>query len=209
MQTRDSIQRGLLNQNTLQTDRNNSMSKFIESAMRGDINTIIQFLETPSLDVNQLDEESMSALHWASAYGEVKIVQLLLKDQRTNPIITNKRGGTPLHQAVISGSKSSVTELLSDERIKKCIDMRNEWGETALILSATRGDEQIAFLLLENGSDKEVKDNWGQTAEMVAADHGENYDIIFKTWNHNIMIFHDFLACVKTKIFRKIVNYSK
>jgi len=104
---------------------------------------------------------------------EINIIQILLKDNRTNPIITNKRGGTPLHQAVVSGSISSVKQLLQDDRIKSSINITNSWGETALILSATRGDPHVAFVLLENGADRQIKDKWNQTAQEVAQDHGE------------------------------------
>eukprot|EP01118_Nematostelium_gracile_P009998 TRINITY_DN3397_c0_g1_i2.p1 TRINITY_DN3397_c0_g1~~TRINITY_DN3397_c0_g1_i2.p1 ORF type:complete len:377 (-),score=112.65 TRINITY_DN3397_c0_g1_i2:55-1185(-) len=133
-----------------------------------------ELLNDPEIDVNQLDEESMSALHWASAYGESKMIQLLLDNPKINPLIQNKRGGTPLHQATISGALGSVKTLLMDKRIKDAIDLGNMWGETALILASTRGDDQMAFVLLENGADRNVKDNWGKTAEEVANDHGEN-----------------------------------
>jgi len=69
MESRSSVERGLLSK-TLQTDRNALMPQFIEAAMRGDSNLITQLLESSSIDVNQLDQESMSALHWASAYGD-------------------------------------------------------------------------------------------------------------------------------------------
>lgn len=143
--------------------------------MRGDVTTLVQLLESPSIDINQLDDESMSALHWASAYGETKIIEILLRDHRINPNVTNKRGSTPLHVAVTMGSIPSVRTLLKDERIKQSIDRRNNWGETALILSATRGDPHIAFILLEKGSNREAKDNWNHTAHEVAHDHGETF----------------------------------
>ncbi|PRP75028.1 ankyrin repeat protein [Planoprotostelium fungivorum] len=141
--------------------------------MRGDLPMLTQLLASSETDVNQLDEESMSALHWACAYGEIRVIQLLLQDKRTDVLITNKRGGTSLHQAVVSGSSSSVRELLKDGRIRQSINFANMWKETALHIAATRGDAEIAFLLLEGGADRELEDKWGKTPQDVAQDYGE------------------------------------
>ena len=94
--------------------------------------------------MNALDEETMSALHWACAYGEVRIisscsrvqirikqaeiVKIFLADPRVDILIKNKRGGTPLHQASLSGTHDVMRILLSDPRIKAAVDDTNTWG---------------------------------------------------------------------------------
>jgi hypothetical protein len=170
---REEVDRGLLKKDIV-PDGKVGMPRLIEAAMRGDTQTVLDLVELADTNINELDDESMSALHRAAAYEETKIIQILLKDKRTDPLITNKRGGTALHQATVSGAEASVRELLKNETIKKSIDFPNMWGETALILAATRGDSQIAFTLLQNGADKNVRDQWGKSAEEVAKDYGES-----------------------------------
>eukprot|EP01113_Clastostelium_recurvatum_P044203 TRINITY_DN7435_c0_g1_i2.p1 TRINITY_DN7435_c0_g1~~TRINITY_DN7435_c0_g1_i2.p1 ORF type:complete len:422 (-),score=79.82 TRINITY_DN7435_c0_g1_i2:71-1336(-) len=149
------------------------MPPLVEASMRGDAALVEQMLRTAYEDVNQLDEESMSALHWACAYGEPNIVRTLLGDGRVNPSVRNKRGGTPLHQATLSGAHEIMRILLSDHRSPSFVDAVNVWGETSLILAATRGDAIAARLLLDHGADPKHQDQWGKTPWEVAEDYGE------------------------------------
>jgi len=64
--------------------------------------------------------------------------------------------------------------LLADSRVKQEINATNSWGETALILAATRGDSVAVSLLLNEGADATLRDNWGKSAAEVADDHGEH-----------------------------------
>jgi len=176
METRALIDRGLLSASPAArtiSGKGGSMPKFVEAAVHGDVNRISEFLADMELNVNELDGESMSALHWACAYGEAGIVRTLLQDPRVDPCILNKRKGTPLHQATLCAAHDVLRVLLADPRVKNSINAANMWGETALILAATRGDPLAATILLEQGADPTLQDNWGKTAQEVASDHGE------------------------------------
>lgn len=66
--------------------------------------------EVPFLLVNEVDNETMTALHWAAAYNEPAIIRLLLADNRVQVNPRNKRQGTPLHQACgFNAERSSVS----------------------------------------------------------------------------------------------------
>lgn len=55
----------------------------------------------PDFDVNEvIDTEGHTAIHWASAMGDLKVVDLLVKSS-ANIHATNKRGETPLMRAVL------------------------------------------------------------------------------------------------------------
>lgn len=147
----------------------NSNDGFIHAAISGDFKTIVKLLETID-NPNMLDEEEMSALHWAAAYDEPRIVSSLLKDSRIEPNIQGHRKMTPLHKASTSGALQSIKVLLKDSRIQ--VDALNEWKETPLFLAAHNGDARVCFLLLKAGSDKSIQDNWGSTAMEAANSHG-------------------------------------
>jgi transcription factor MBP1 len=52
-------------------------------------------------DVNEvIDTEGHTAIHWASAMGDLKVIELLCKAD-ANIYATNKRGETPLMRAVL------------------------------------------------------------------------------------------------------------
>ena len=57
--------------------------------------------------------------------------------------------------------------------------MRNEAGETALIIAAKRGNNYITSILLENGADFTYTDTAGYTALYYATANGNN-DIVEK-----------------------------
>lgn len=55
----------------------------------------------PDFDVNEvIDTEGHTAIHWAAAMGDLKVVELLCKAE-ANVYATNKRGETPLMRAVL------------------------------------------------------------------------------------------------------------
>ena len=50
-----------------------------------------------NMDVNSKDENGYTALHAASSYGHLKLVELLLEKYKANVNITDSDGDTPLH----------------------------------------------------------------------------------------------------------------
>ena len=69
-------------------------------------------MKEPSLDVNAKDEETMTALHWAAAYDETKVVEALLGNPRVEPNSQNKRKNTPLHQAAMYGTQHTRSDII-------------------------------------------------------------------------------------------------
>ena len=169
------------------------MSKFVAAAMRGDVEEVRRLLEANTtaqqqreqqqqqqqqgdrdegiFGINDADEESQTALHWASFYNETAVVDLILSAPECDPNTRNKRGATALHQAVIGGAHRSLLRLLQEPSVE--INATNCWGETPLILSAQTGDVEAARMLLEANARIDILDKWQQSALDVASDHDE------------------------------------
>ena len=149
------------------------MSLFISAAMRGDLSKLQELYlnKEEKIDINHKDEETQSALHWASFYNESSIVEFLLNCEECDVNIRNKRNGTPLHMAVLGGAHSSLKVLLNDSRVD--VNSTNCWGETPLILTAQTGDAEAAKLLIQFKAKLDIKDKWNQSVFDVANNHDE------------------------------------
>jgi len=90
--------------------------------------------------------------------------------------VCDPRGNTYLHRAVTEGAKPFVIEFLLKRGVG--IDTRNDQGETALIIAAWDGREELVELLLKKGADPNVKTRKGVTPLKVAKANG--YDHIVK-----------------------------
>lgn len=84
--------------------------------------------------------------------------------------ICDPRGNTHLHRAVMEGAKPFVIEFL----LKRGVDVnaRNEQGETALIIAAWYGRDELVEILLKKGADPNVKTRKGLSALKVASANG-------------------------------------
>jgi ankyrin repeat protein len=84
--------------------------------------------------------------------------------------ICDPRGNTYLHRAVTEAAKPFVIEFLVKRGVK--INARNDQGETALIIAAWHGREELVELLLKKGADPNVKTPKGLSALKVAKANG-------------------------------------
>lgn len=84
--------------------------------------------------------------------------------------ISDPCGSTHLHRAVMEGAKPFVIEFL----LKKGADVnaRNEAGETALMLAAWYGNEELVELLLKRGADPTLKTRKGFSALGAVSENG-------------------------------------
>ena len=98
--------------------------------------------------------------------GDQGRVQVLLA-QGVNPNTQNGKGETPLMLSVWFDRKGVVEHLLGHPNID--LEVRNQWGRTALLYAAASGNPQVVHLLLARGADTAVVDNSGYTMLMTAA----------------------------------------
>ena len=109
-------------------------------------------------------------LHVASESNLLSLVELMLKQENTEPDFKDNNGETPLFQAAMRGHKKMVDLLLCKGAEP---DSKNYIGQTPLSQAASHGHKEVVELLLRKGAELDFKDNDGQTPLLRAAVHGQ------------------------------------
>jgi ankyrin repeat protein len=89
-----------------------------------------------NVDVNAIDDEGLSALHWVVKSGHVELAKVLLDEGRVNVNIQNSDGQTPLFLATVLLLAQS-TPVSTKERIDRVFDMLVEAGADENITDKT------------------------------------------------------------------------
>lgn len=120
-------------------------------------------------DVNALQPDGTSALHWAVYQVDEELVDALLRAE-AKPDFINDFGSSPLAEAIKVGNLSLVEKLLA---AGADADYRNQDQQSALMLAVDIGNLEIAKRLIESGANVNVVEQLtGQTALMWAAGQG-------------------------------------
>ncbi len=127
---------------------------------------VVRTLLRQSADVNTVERDGSTALHWAVYHEERNIVKSLI-DAGADVEATNREGITPLSLAVQNGDAATARMLL-DAGASVHQTLAN--GETPLMMAARTGDLDTIQLLLDRGADINAAENLrGTTALMWAA----------------------------------------
>ena len=113
-----------------------------------DRNDIREWLSQTGDDMDRPDNNGLTMLMWASAYGQVPTVQLLL-NHGVNVNVTGKENGDTIHDDV-------------------CDDV-TIFAETALHLAASCGCHELVTLLVRSGSLVDAEDENLSTPLMLAS----------------------------------------
>ncbi|KAF8733372.1 hypothetical protein HU200_014979 [Digitaria exilis] len=141
------------------------------AAVKGHLEVCRFLLEESGLDVNSTTEEGRSPVHNAAIAGSESVLEYLL-DRGGDPLVTDCRRSTPLHDAAEYGRCEAVRLLLS-----KGVDVEpmNYFG-TPLHLAASKDQDGAVKILLEHGADAGADVNftcpWGPVILMEAVDDG-------------------------------------
>lgn len=84
--------------------------------------------------------------------------------------VCDPRDNTYVHRAVMERAKPFVIEFLLDRGLD--INARNEQGETALLIAAWNGTDDLVEVLLKRGADPNIKTRKGLSALKVASANG-------------------------------------
>ncbi|XP_012084849.2 uncharacterized protein LOC105644184 isoform X2 [Jatropha curcas] len=120
---------------------------------------IIELLMKTNMDINDVDTEGNSALHWClkaskgSCSQQIKIMWLLLKHgARVNQ--KNKLGLTAVHIAAANGNSQALKVLLSED--PDSVNSKTETKETPLFFAVKNDCKDCVEILLRWGASTEV-----------------------------------------------------
>lgn len=126
----------------------------------------VRVLLSRGANIDQAGSNGWTALMIAAAKGRKEIAQILL-DHGSNVNVRDLYGWTPLMRAAYEQRAGIVTILLKHEDVD--VDAADDRGETALHHVASKGDAEIAQLLIDHCANNQLKNEQGQTAAMVAS----------------------------------------
>jgi len=141
-------------------------SDVADAVMKGDKVALRALLQQKS-DVNAVQVDGASALHWAVYRDDLEAVDLLI-NAGAKVDIKNREGVTPLHMASLYGNSKIMSRLLKAGADAK---QRGPAGETMLMLAARNGNPEAITLLIASGADVNAKEPLrGTTALMWAVE---------------------------------------
>ncbi|CAL1530419.1 unnamed protein product [Lymnaea stagnalis] len=144
----------------------------VRATQYGVIHRVHELIEA-GYDVNQMDHENVSLLHWAAINNRTEIVNYFM----SKGAIVDRFGGhldaTPLHWATRQGHLGMVVQLMScgaDPSLRdgegcSCIHLASQFGHTAI----------VAYLIAK-GQDVDMLDKTGMTPLMWSAHRVFGYD---------------------------------
>ena len=128
----------------------------------------VRALMAEKADVNAVQADGMTALHWAVQRDDADVAKALLA-AGANAKAENRYGVTPLSLACTNGNEEVVRALLA---AGADANTTLRGGETALMTAARVGRVGPVKALLDTGAKVDAKDRKGQTAIMWAAAEG-------------------------------------
>ncbi|TDI26820.1 MAG: hypothetical protein E2P06_01675 [Acidobacteria bacterium] len=151
----------------------NQVDRRLVDAAKAQDHAAVEALVDQQVDVNVAALDGATALHWATYWNALDMVDLLI-DAGADLDATNDYGLTPLALACDNGSGAMVTRLLAagaDPAAARSTD------ETPLMTCARTGALDAVTALLDRGVDVNAAESWhGQTALMWAA--GERHPAV-------------------------------
>ena len=139
--------------------------------------------ECPRL-VDAQDNQGWTALHYAASTGNTGVAEMLLDAGAR--IVQDKDGNSPAHEAASKG-RAACGQLIVERAAAKAASGRaagrdadltavvsapNAFGETALMLAASRGIPPMCVALVEHGASMEQRNHSGWCALHHAANAG-------------------------------------
>ena len=141
------------------------LTPLLAAARTGD-HAAAMALVRETADVDAVEADGTSTLHWAAHFGDVELVRALL-DAGAEAAAANRYGMTPLQVAAVEGDAAIVEALLVAGADASAALPE---GETVLMTAARTGSPDTLRLLLDHGADSEARDGFhGESALIWAA----------------------------------------
>ncbi|GAB1605616.1 hypothetical protein Ahia01_000843700 [Argonauta hians] len=142
----------------------------LDAAKHGYSQRVQEILQSDRTCVHHIDQDGLSALHWAALRGNDTICTLLL-DATAQADKCDFKGCTVLHAAVRGGHTPCVQLLLSRGAT---VNVQDNSGCTPLHVACQLGYSDIAKHLLERGADVFLRNSDGRDPVSEAATYGHS-----------------------------------
>ncbi len=119
-------------------------------------------------DVNKVDRNGRTPMHYAALDGNLEVVKLFLKyNAKVNP--NDNDGYTPLHYAAINGHLEVVQHIVKHSAN---VNQINNRVNSPVYYALLKGHIRVVLYLVEQGVDVNLADKWGNTPLHYAALYG-------------------------------------
>lgn len=132
----------------------------IRACQNGQKGVVASFLKRNDKNLDYVDNNGFSALHYACAKGTRDIIKMLIT-HGADVNLTSNRGITPLHLAVKTGNKEIIKMLVNEGAD---INATDNSGESVIIYGIKAGKTDAVRFMKELGADITIADNEGRTA---------------------------------------------
>jgi ankyrin repeat protein/L-ascorbate metabolism protein UlaG (beta-lactamase superfamily) len=148
----------------------NENSNVLHLAAVGGRRDMIDLVLARGIDVNSADDNGMTAILFAVGYNHADLVPYLVsKGARID--CKTKHGTTLMHQAAYRGNLDLIKYLVSEKQsLNPGFD---QWGNTPLLASVSRGRKDAVAYLLDNGADPNATSQNGLSALAFAVLGGD------------------------------------
>lgn len=144
-----------------------SDSPLADAVMRGD-SAGLRLLLTQGADVNEVQGDGMTALHWAASRGNLVATRMLVSAGARVDAVTRNANYTPLHLAAQNGRADAVKALLAAGANVNATT--SSGGASALHFAASSGDAATVNALLDKNAPVNAREAaFSQTPLMWAA----------------------------------------
>lgn len=152
----------------------NGRTPLLRAVMNEMPDSLISLMLEFGASANAKDKQRSSALHYAAAkvpsdeVGNAGIIRILLV-RGADQSLKNKRGRTPLHDAISSDMFDRARELLD---YGADLEVADKNGRTPLLAAVTQGSAPMTKLVCDRGATVDKKDRDGYTALHYAISQG-------------------------------------
>jgi ankyrin repeat protein len=145
-----------------------------DAAMKGDVATVRTLLKDGA-DVNAVQGDGVTGLHWAARQGSVELANTLVVAGANVRATTRFGAITPLHLAAERGSGPVVSLLVKGGADANA---KSSTGATPLMFAAASGDTAAITALLDAGADLEAKERDREQTPLIFAAAANRADAV-------------------------------
>lgn len=165
-------------------------------------NIVNALLAIKDIDINAVDQDGETPLHWTVGSDNADIVKALLKNGANVNAVDNEHKTTPLHMAAENGHIKVVKALLKKEGIN--IDIKDDLEKTPLHWATENGHIKVVKALLRKGADPFLKDRNDKTPRELA--ENENMAQLLKKAEERRLLKPIIIKCVTIGFFTAILG---